>query len=135
LFFDRGREQPSAANSRHRAAKAICALCPILAQCRLVGRADPSLEGIWGGETKQERRAARSRGEHKISPESLGNPSGRLRIQQAQRYAQRAGIPAAANRLAIPSATLERLLALHGLSRQPGIVPVVLAEEGCRAGG
>ena len=48
LFFDDSREPGPLVRQRHQAAKAICALCPILAECRLVGRADPALVGIWG---------------------------------------------------------------------------------------
>ncbi len=58
LFFDHGREPGHLVRQRHQAAKAICALCPILWECRLVGRADPTLVGIWGGETEADRHLA-----------------------------------------------------------------------------
>jgi WhiB family redox-sensing transcriptional regulator len=119
LFFDRGREHQRAARNREQAAKAICGLCPILADCRLVGRSDLTLEGIWGGETRKERRAAHRRALHSqaVPVPQPGNPDGRVRIQQAHQHAQHAGIHAAASQLAIPVATLRRLLVLYGLDR------------------
>jgi WhiB family redox-sensing transcriptional regulator len=60
LFFDDGRPIGRLVKARQEAmAKAICQLCPILAACRAYARADPSLDGIWGGETQDERRSAR----------------------------------------------------------------------------
>jgi WhiB family redox-sensing transcriptional regulator len=119
LFFDQGRKPGRAIRNRQQAAKAICGLCPILAECSLVGRADLTLEGIWGGETKKERRAARRRVPHgqPIPAVPPGNPGGRLRVQHAYEHAQRAGIHAAADRLAIPLATLRRLLVLYALDQ------------------
>ena len=38
-----------------RAAKAICARCPIAADCLRDALDDPSLEGVWGGTTERER--------------------------------------------------------------------------------
>jgi WhiB family redox-sensing transcriptional regulator len=61
LFFDDGRPAGRGIKARHEAAKAICRLCPILDACRAYARADPGLEGIWGGETQDERRSARRR--------------------------------------------------------------------------
>ena len=40
-------------------AKAICAGCPVLAECRAYALATPGLLGIWGGTTGQDRRRAR----------------------------------------------------------------------------
>ena len=75
LFFDRGREHQRAARQREQAAKAICGLCPILAECRLVGRADLSLEGIWGGETRTERRAPTASPSPPCQPATLAGGS------------------------------------------------------------
>jgi WhiB family transcriptional regulator, redox-sensing transcriptional regulator len=116
LFFDRGREHQRAARNRERAAKAICGLCPILAECSLVGRADLTLEGIWGGETRKERRAARRRAPSQtVAVVAPGYPGGRERMQQAHQHARHEGLAAAAERLAIPVTTLRRLLVLYGL--------------------
>jgi WhiB family redox-sensing transcriptional regulator len=119
LFFDQGRDSGHATRDRHRAAKAICALCPIRAECNLVGRADLTLEGIWGGETHQERRQARRRARHGQPTPAVppGNPDGRLRVQQAFQHAQRAGLHAAAGRLGVPVATLRRVFDLSGLDQ------------------
>jgi WhiB family redox-sensing transcriptional regulator len=136
LFFDHGREQPSVIHNRERAAKAICTLCPILAQCSLTGRADLTLDGVWGGETRKERRAARRRHNgHAIPAVPTGNPAARLRIQQARQHAQRAGIHAAADQLAIPTSTLRRLISLYDLDHQAKARACSPLGTGAQAGG
>lgn len=48
LFFgDRGS---------HAAAKAVCACCPVLTECRDYGISHPELSGIWGGLSQNARR-------------------------------------------------------------------------------
>jgi WhiB family transcriptional regulator, redox-sensing transcriptional regulator len=111
LFFDDGQAGRKAnARARQQAAKAICRLCPVLMACRAFARADPSLEGIWGGETETERRAAR----HQPSPVGDNVQGRRLATIAAQR-ARQVGLDAAAAALSIPPATLRRVLALYGL--------------------
>jgi WhiB family redox-sensing transcriptional regulator len=44
-----------------RAAKAICASCPVLESCRRHALATPRERGIWGGLTDSERDKARQR--------------------------------------------------------------------------
>lgn len=39
-----------------RAAKDICADCPVTAECLAAAQADPGTYGIWGGLTQPERR-------------------------------------------------------------------------------
>jgi WhiB family redox-sensing transcriptional regulator len=119
LFFDHGREPGHLVRQRHQAAKAICALCPILRDCRLVGRADPSLEGIWGGETRLERRQACHRGAHTGLPAEAGQKGRRLASVAAE-LARRDGLQAAARALGVPPATLRRVLALYSLGQLPG---------------
>ncbi len=110
LFFGQDGERGHQARDRQAAAKAICAVCPILRECRTVARADPSLEGIWGGETTQERRDGAP------SPAvPAGNPAGRLRVLGAFRHAHAHGLPAAAAQLNVGVATLRRVLDLYGL--------------------
>lgn len=36
-------------------AKAVCATCPVIAECRTYAREVRETEGIWGGETPEER--------------------------------------------------------------------------------
>lgn len=48
--------EPSA-NARE--AKAICAACPVLAECLQYAMDDPSLTGIWGGLTQTQRQELR----------------------------------------------------------------------------
>ncbi len=119
LFFDHSRDAGHATRQRHQAAKAICALCPIRAECSLVGRADPTLEGIWGGETHQQRRQARRHARHGQPTPVVppGNPDGQQRVQQAFQHAQRAGLHQAADRLGVPVATLRRVFDLDGLDQ------------------
>lgn len=48
LFFgDRGS---------HKAAKAVCACCPVLLECRDYGLGHPEVAGIWGGMSQNQRR-------------------------------------------------------------------------------
>jgi len=119
LFFDHGREPGHLVRQRHQAAKAICALCPILWECSLVGRADPTLVGIWGGETEAERHLA-----HR-TPSQTGLPAGenqegRRLAGVAAELASRDGPDAAARALGIPPATLRRVFALYGLGQPSG---------------
>lgn len=51
-------EQPG---DRARAAKAICAECPLRARCLDVALADSSLLGVWGGTSAAQRQALRAR--------------------------------------------------------------------------
>jgi WhiB family transcriptional regulator, redox-sensing transcriptional regulator len=118
LFFDDGREPGHLVRQRHQTAKAICALCPIMRDCRLVGRADPTLEGIWGGETQDERRQARRNGVHTGLP-AQANQKGRRLAGVAAERARRDGLQAAATALGVPPATLRRVFALYGLNRPP----------------
>ena len=48
------------------AAKAFCAICPVIDDCRQFVQAHASftLIGIWAGQTTQERRKAMARGEY-----------------------------------------------------------------------
>ena len=40
-------------------AKAVCAQCPVAAECLDYAMAEPSLEGVWGGTIERERRRLR----------------------------------------------------------------------------
>jgi WhiB family redox-sensing transcriptional regulator len=136
LFFDNGKEPGRAIRNRQQAAKAICGLCPILSECSLVGRTDLSLEGIWGGETYKERRAARRRAHGQPVPAvPPGNPGGRQRVEQTHQHAQPGGIHAVAERLAIPAATLRRLLRLYDLDQHAGLPKAGLVGAGVQANG
>ena len=42
------------------AAKGVCAGCPVKAQCLAEAMADPSLTGVWGGTTDDERKSLRT---------------------------------------------------------------------------
>ncbi|MHB1598796.1 MAG: WhiB family transcriptional regulator [Acidimicrobiales bacterium] len=53
LFFPRDGEPA-------KAAREICARCPVVEQCRAVAVADASLHGIWGGTSPEERERLRS---------------------------------------------------------------------------
>jgi WhiB family transcriptional regulator, redox-sensing transcriptional regulator len=117
LFFDSGGLAGRAARRVQEQAKAICRLCPILHGCRAYARADPTLDGIWGGETTDERRQARRLG---ISVPPGDNQEGRRLAGLAARLAHRDGLDAAAKALKVPPATLRRVLALYGLDQPPG---------------
>lgn len=57
LFFPVGDLGPAVREVA--AAKAVCARCPLVAQCRDWALASAEPEGIWGGMTPAERRVAR----------------------------------------------------------------------------
>jgi WhiB family redox-sensing transcriptional regulator len=116
LFFDDATTSGRASRANHEAAKAICRLCPILHACRGYARADPTLEGIWGGETQTERHTARRK------PTGLpeaDNQQGRRLASLAAQRARRDGLHAAAAAFKVPPATLRRVLGLYGLDQPP----------------
>jgi WhiB family redox-sensing transcriptional regulator len=57
LFFPEGRQGSAQVERQVRAAKAVCAGCPVLSACRAWALANPSLTGfgVWGGVSEQER--------------------------------------------------------------------------------
>jgi WhiB family redox-sensing transcriptional regulator len=118
LFFDDGRPTGRGSKSRHEAAKAICRLCPILEACRAYAHADLTLEGVWDGETQDERRIARRRASATGLPAN-GNEEGRRLAGWAAERARRDGLDVAARALKVPAATLRRVLDLYGLDQPP----------------
>ena len=58
LFFPADDEGPLSERFRVRSALALCASCPVQALCRAAGRAGNE-NGIWGGETDDDRRQRR----------------------------------------------------------------------------
>ena len=57
LFFPSHAERPEARKPREARARALCATCPVLEECRALGRQRREY-GFWGGETEEERAAA-----------------------------------------------------------------------------
>lgn len=55
LFFHPEGERGAARRQRDNAAKAICASCPVLEQCREHALAVREPYGVWGGLTENER--------------------------------------------------------------------------------
>lgn len=55
LFFHPEGERGSARSNREAAAKAICAGCPVLAQCRRHALAVREPYGVWGGLSEDDR--------------------------------------------------------------------------------
>ncbi|MFT0762436.1 WhiB family transcriptional regulator [Scrofimicrobium sp. R131] len=56
MFFHPEGERGAARRRRAAAAKAICATCPVLEQCREHALSAREPYGIWGGMTEEERR-------------------------------------------------------------------------------
>jgi len=54
FFHPEGERGPSRAN-REAAAKAVCATCPVLLQCRAHALASREPYGVWGGLSEHER--------------------------------------------------------------------------------
>lgn len=61
LFFHPEGERGSARRRRDEAAKAICATCPVIDQCREHSLRVREPYGVWGGLTEDERQAVLSR--------------------------------------------------------------------------
>lgn len=55
-FFHPEGERGGTRRRRDDAAKAICAKCPVIAQCREYALAVQEPYGVWGGLTQEERR-------------------------------------------------------------------------------
>ena len=61
LFFHPEGERGEVREARQKAAKAICAGCPVLAECRSHALAVREPYGIWGGLSEDERAAIHRR--------------------------------------------------------------------------
>jgi WhiB family redox-sensing transcriptional regulator len=57
LFFHPEGERGPSRTSRDRAAKAICATCPVLSECATHALAVREPYGVWGGLTEDDREA------------------------------------------------------------------------------
>ena len=57
LFFHPEGERGPRRSSREAAAKAICAVCPVLQHCREAALAAREPYGVWGGLSEHEREA------------------------------------------------------------------------------
>ena len=55
MFFHPEGERGSAKEARERAAKALCATCPVLMECRAHALKVREPFGVWGGLTESER--------------------------------------------------------------------------------
>ena len=54
LFFGRPSERPEARERREARARALCAECGVILQCREAAR-DRAEYGLWGGESEEDR--------------------------------------------------------------------------------
>ena len=61
LFFGPDGERPPDREIRERKAKAVCAVCPLRAQCLEYALQHPARYGIWGGLNGEELAAERRR--------------------------------------------------------------------------
>ncbi len=57
LFFHPYGEREPSRSRRERAALAICARCPVIAQCRAYSMSAHEVYGVWGGLTEAQRQA------------------------------------------------------------------------------
>ncbi len=55
MFFHPDGERGPSRRTRESEAKAVCATCSVLAECRSHSLAVPELYGIWGGLVEEER--------------------------------------------------------------------------------
>jgi WhiB family redox-sensing transcriptional regulator len=56
MFFTPDRERGSLRTRREQRAKAVCARCPVLEQCRSHALRAREPYGVWGGMTEHERK-------------------------------------------------------------------------------
>jgi WhiB family redox-sensing transcriptional regulator len=61
LFFGPDGERQPEREARERRAKAVCASCPVRAQCLDYAISRPEKYGVWGGLNEEERAAERRR--------------------------------------------------------------------------
>jgi WhiB family redox-sensing transcriptional regulator len=85
LFFPPGPAGPGQAQLV--AAKAVCARCPVLLQCRTWAFVERERTGVWGGLSEDERRVAH-RGEGAL--ELFTGSSGELRVSGRHAVGRRA---------------------------------------------
>ena len=62
VFFHPEGERGPARRNRDSAAKQVCAVCPVLAQCRAHALQVREPYGVWGGMTEDEREAVYATG-------------------------------------------------------------------------
>lgn len=64
MFFHPDNERGPRRRNRENAAKAICASCPVIQQCREAALANQEPYGIWGGLSEDDRAVILSRRGH-----------------------------------------------------------------------
>ena len=74
IFFHPEGERGSSRRRRDESAKAVCATCPVIINCREHALATHEPYGVWGGLTEEERRAqiARQEQRHRDPPVAGG---------------------------------------------------------------
>ena len=55
MFFHPDGERGRRRSNRESEAKAVCAICPVIAECRSHALAVPEIFGIWGGLGEEDR--------------------------------------------------------------------------------
>jgi WhiB family redox-sensing transcriptional regulator len=74
LFFGQPGERTFERDRRERAAKAICAFCPVRRECLDYALHKPEGDGLWGGLNEDERAAERRRRQRRAHRESVTRP-------------------------------------------------------------
>jgi WhiB family transcriptional regulator, redox-sensing transcriptional regulator len=69
LFFATSNERGASRRHRERAAKAVCATCPVVDPCLAWALAASEPYGVWGGQSPEERSRLKSRN-RRASPDS-----------------------------------------------------------------
>jgi WhiB family redox-sensing transcriptional regulator len=73
-FFHPWNERGPARDEREQRAKAICATCPVIAECAAHALAVREAYGVWGGLTEHEREAMLRRGHRRSWVETADRP-------------------------------------------------------------
>jgi WhiB family redox-sensing transcriptional regulator len=75
LFFHPDNERGPSRVARESAAKAVCARCPVILQCREHALASHEPYGVWGGLSEPEREAAIAKGLDRTARKRLAEAS------------------------------------------------------------
>ena len=68
LFFESDNERGELRARREKAAKRVCAACPVQAECLRFAESGPEMFGVWGGTTQRERTSRRRRRRRTAAP-------------------------------------------------------------------
>jgi WhiB family redox-sensing transcriptional regulator len=79
IFFHPDGERGSARRRRAEAAKAVCAICPVMSACREHALRTREAYGVWGGLSEEDRQCLEAGEREPGDVDTPGRPPSRLR--------------------------------------------------------